>query len=101
MPQIRGWVGRVEGEGWWVNDALRQVTKLCVQWSRQMAMYSSPDHTTRKADVEWNSLRPQATLLMHPSGPKGSEALGVEPEQYGSLLIPVIKPDYQPTSVYR
>jgi len=35
--------------------------------------HSSPDHTTRRADVEWNSLGPQATLLMHPSGPTGSE----------------------------
>jgi len=34
--------------------------------------HSSPDHTTRRADVEWNSLGPQATLLMHPSGPTGS-----------------------------
>jgi len=32
----------------------------------------SPDHTTRRADVKWNRLGPQATLLMHPSGPTGS-----------------------------
>jgi len=34
--------------------------------------HSSPDHTTRRVDVEWNSLGPHATLLMHPSGPTGS-----------------------------
>jgi len=34
--------------------------------------HSSPDHTTRKADVEWNNLGPQATLLIRPSGPTGS-----------------------------
>jgi len=34
--------------------------------------YSSPDHAMRRANVKWNSLGPQATLLMHPSGPKGS-----------------------------
>jgi len=33
---------------------------------------SNPDHTTRRADIEWNSLGPQATLLMHPSSPRGS-----------------------------
>jgi len=33
--------------------------------------HSSPDHVTRRADVEWNSLGPRATLLMHPSGPSG------------------------------
>jgi len=38
----------------------------------QTDSHSSPDHTTRRADVEWNSLGPQATLLMHPSGPIGS-----------------------------
>jgi len=34
--------------------------------------HSCPDHTMRRADIKWNSLRPQATLLMHPSGPTGS-----------------------------
>jgi len=34
--------------------------------------HSSPDHTTRRADIKWTSLGPQATLLMHPSGPTGS-----------------------------
>jgi len=30
---------------------------------------SSPDHTTRRAVIEYNSLGLQFTLLMHPSGP--------------------------------
>jgi len=30
--------------------------------------HRSPDHTTKRADVKWNSLGPQANLLMHPSG---------------------------------
>jgi len=34
--------------------------------------HSSPDHTMRRADFEWNNLAPQATLLMHPSGPTWS-----------------------------
>jgi len=34
--------------------------------------HSSPDHITKRADVEWNSLGPQAILLMHPSGPTES-----------------------------
>jgi len=34
-----------------------------------------PDHTMKRADVEWNSLGPEATLLMHPSGPTVSELL--------------------------
>jgi len=39
----------------------------------QTDAHSNPDHTTRRADVEWNSFGPQATLLMHPNGPTGSE----------------------------
>jgi len=34
--------------------------------------HSNPYHTTRRADVKWNSLGPRATLLMSPSGPTGS-----------------------------
>jgi len=30
--------------------------------------HSNPDHTTRRADVEWNSFGPHATLLRSPSG---------------------------------
>jgi len=39
----------------------------------QTDAHSSPDHTTRRADVEWKSFGPQATLLMRPSGPTVSE----------------------------
>jgi len=31
--------------------------------------HSSRDHATRQADVEWNCLGPQGTLLMHPVAP--------------------------------
>jgi len=34
--------------------------------------HSNPDHTTRRANVKWNSLGPHATLLMSTSGPAGS-----------------------------
>jgi len=34
--------------------------------------HSNPDHTMKRADIEWNSLGPQATPLMHPSGLTGS-----------------------------
>jgi len=33
--------------------------------------HRDPDHTMRRADVEWNSLGPHATLLMSPSGLTG------------------------------
>jgi len=39
----------------------------------QTDAHSSPDHTTRRTDIKWNSFGPQATLLMHPSGSTGSE----------------------------
>jgi len=35
--------------------------------------HSSPDHIMRRVDVKWNSLGPQAILLMYPSGPTASE----------------------------
>jgi len=34
--------------------------------------HSNPDHSTRRADVKWNSLEPHATLLMPSSDPTGS-----------------------------
>jgi len=69
MPQIRGWMG-MGRVGWltMLSDTGDQV--VCTVG--QTDSYSSPDHTTRRADIEWNSLGPQATLLMHPSGPTGS-----------------------------
>jgi len=71
MPQIRGWVGgRVEGEGGLtlLSDTGDQV--VCTVG--QIDGHSSPDHTMRRTDIKWNSLAPQATLLMHPSGPTES-----------------------------
>jgi len=32
--------------------------------------YSNPNHTMRRGDVEWNSLGPQATLLIPPVAPQ-------------------------------
>jgi len=79
MPHIRGrWVGG--GWGWWrrragglmlLSDTGNQV--VCTVGQRDG--HSSPDHTMRRADVKWNSLAPQATLLMHPSGPTGSKVV--------------------------
>jgi len=67
MPQIRGWAGRREvgrvGGLMMLSDTGDQV--VCTVG--QIDGHSSPDHTTRRADVEWNSLGPQATLLMHPN----------------------------------
>jgi len=63
-----GWRGRVGGLTM-LSDTGDQI--VCTVG--QTDGHSSPDHTMRRADVEWNSLGPQATLLMHPSGPTGSE----------------------------
>jgi len=76
MPHIRRWagargVGRVKGEGGWVNDAFRHRRPSCV-YSGPDIWPQQPDHTTRRADIKWNSLGPQATLLMHPSDHTGS-----------------------------
>jgi len=64
-------VGRVEGVGglMMLSDTGDQV----VYTVGHTDAHSSPDHTIRRADIEWNSFGPQATLLMHPSGPTGSE----------------------------
>jgi len=61
----------VEGEGEWVDDALRHTGNQVVHIVGQTDAHSSPDHTMRRVDIEWNSLGPQATLLIHPSGPQG------------------------------
>jgi len=71
MPQIRGWGGRrgrVSGLTT-LSDTVNQVTCTVGQTDA----HSSSDHAMRRADVEWNSLGPQATLLMYPSVPTGSE----------------------------
>jgi len=62
--EVAGWVGG-GGEG---GDTGDQV----VYTVGQTDGHSSPYHTTRKADVKWNSLGPHATLLKPPSGHTGS-----------------------------
>jgi len=59
-----GWRGRV-GELMMPIDTADQI----VYTVDQTDGHSSPDHTTRKADIKWNSLGPQTTILMHPNGP--------------------------------
>jgi len=71
MPQIREWVGRMEGRVGGLT-MLSDTGDQAVCTVGQTDSHSSPDHTTRRADVEWNSFGPQATLLMHPSGPHSS-----------------------------
>jgi len=70
-----------KGVGWWEGwrgrvcelkmplDTGNQVVCIAGQTD---AHSSRPDHNMRRADIKWNSLRPQATLLMHPIGPTGS-----------------------------
>jgi len=71
MPQIRGWAGeRGVGRGrvgglTMPSDTGDQV--VCTVG--QTDGHNSPNHTMRRADIEWNSLGLQATLLIHPSGP--------------------------------
>jgi len=62
-----GWRGKVGGS-MMPLDTGNQVACTVVQTDG----HSSPDHSTRGTDVKWNSLAPQATLLMHPSGLTGS-----------------------------
>jgi len=68
----KGWVGGLT----MLSDTGNQV--VCTVG--QTDAHSSPDHTMRRADIEWNSLGPQATLLMHPSDPTWSELV-----QYGFI----------------
>jgi len=64
---VGGWRRRVGGLTMH-SDTGNQVVGIVGQTDG----HSSPDYATRRADVEWNSLGPQATLLMHPSGSTGS-----------------------------
>jgi len=62
MPQIRGWGGwrgRMGGL-MMLSDTGDQV--MCTVG--QTDGHSSPDHTTSQADVQWDRIGPQATLLM-------------------------------------
>jgi len=73
---VGGWVGgrevgRVEGRmgGLTIpSDTGDQV--VCTVG--QTDGHSNPYHTTRRADVEWKSLGPHATLLKPSIGPTGS-----------------------------
>jgi len=62
--RVEDWRGRVGGLTM-LSDTGDQV--VCT------VGHSSPDHSTRRVVIEWNSLGPQATLLMYSSGPTGSE----------------------------
>jgi len=66
-----GWRGRMGGLTM-LSDTGEDTGDQVVCTVGQTGGQSSPDHTTKRADVKWNSLRSQATLLMHPSGPKAS-----------------------------
>jgi len=75
MPHIRGWAGgrgrgewRVEGR---VNGLMMpsDTGDQVVYTVDQTDGYSNHGHTTRRADVEWNSLGPHATLLIPDSSP--------------------------------
>jgi len=75
VTHIRGWADE-RGWGEWRGiggltvsvDTADQV--VCTVG--QTDSHSSPNHNMRRADVKWNSLGPQDSLLMHPSGPTGS-----------------------------
>jgi len=69
---VGGWeeVGRVEGVGGLMMPVDTTNQAVCIVG--QTDGHSNPDHTTRRADIEWKSLEPHATLLMFPSDPKGS-----------------------------
>jgi len=64
MPKIREWAGGLT----MLSDTGDQV--VCTVG--QTDGHSSLDHSTRRADIEWNSLGPQATLLIYLSDPTGS-----------------------------
>jgi len=75
MPCIRG--GWVRGWGGWRGrvggltipvDTGNQV--MCTVGHTDG--HSSPDHTTNCAEVQWDKIGPQATLLMSPKGLTGS-----------------------------
>jgi len=63
--EVGGWRGRVGGLMMLVDTAEQVVCTV-----GQTDDHSNPDHTTRRTDVEWNSLGPHA-LLMPPVTPQG------------------------------
>jgi len=83
MPQIRGrWVGGLTMPS--------DTDDLVVYTVGQTDGHSIPDHTTRRADIEWNRLGPQATLLMHPRvwvGPTWLDRVSKKPSVKADILI--------------
>jgi len=67
MPQIRGWVGRVDG-----LTILLDTGDQVVCTVSQTNGHSSPYHTTNCAGVQWDRIASQATLLMPLKGFTGS-----------------------------
>jgi len=61
-----GWRERVGGLTMPVDTADQIVCTV-----GQTDGHSNPDHATRRADIEWNSLGPHVTLLMLPVAPQG------------------------------
>jgi len=54
MPQIRVWTGGL------MKFSVTDYQVVCTVGKTDG--HSNPDHTTRRADIEWTSLGPQATL---------------------------------------
>jgi len=59
-----------KGVNWWVGDGMGGLTMLSDTSDQvtctvgQTDGHSSPNYTTRKANVQWDRIGPQATLLM-------------------------------------
>jgi len=70
VPHIRGWVGGRGREGGGLT-LLVDTADQAVCPVDQTCGHSSPDHTTSQADVQWNSLGPQATPLCFSLAPHG------------------------------
>jgi len=76
MPHIRGWVGGMEWGCW--RGRVGRLTMLsdtgdqAVCTVSQTEGHSSPDHTMSCADVQWDKIGLQATLLMPLKGFTGS-----------------------------
>jgi len=72
MPGIRRWVdGREVGRvGGLMMPVVTGDQVVCTVG--QTDGHSSPDHTTSSADIQWDRIGPQATLLMPFKGLTGS-----------------------------
>jgi len=67
VPHIREWVGRVGGLTMLLDTGDQVVCTV-----GQTDGHSSPDHTTNHAEVQWDKIGPQATLLIPLKGLIGS-----------------------------